>query len=363
MWFFYVFACLPVAVGAYFWVRTKKVVWWEWLAGTGLGFAMAILFQYISVLGMTEDVETWSGSVSSTTFHPKWVEQYTQIHTSTDSKGNTKTWTTTEYRTHRKFWECKVNYGRGNFEKHRISQPHYQQIVRAFGGKIVSKKGRKPGFHRGDRNIYVTTNETNVIIPSCKTVPFENRVGAAPSLFSFAKVPESIPVHPYPENNNWDRSDRLIGATGISPKAWDQMNARLGPRKKVNVILIYFGDKDSQYGHYQEAAWVGGKKNDLVLCKGNNWSYVFGWTEKEIVKRNLETILLENELTPEIIPKIEQEIVANYQIKDWDKFDYITVEPPRWTYLIFIVVLAGAQTGFWIWAHKNERDKTWKMEG
>jgi hypothetical protein len=326
---------------------------------------MAVAFQFLSVLGMTADEETWSGKVDLATYHPRWVEEYQQMRTRTVGSGKnqrTETYYTTEHRTHHKFWDCNVDYGRGNSNKYRLSEPHYKQIVRAFGGRVVSKRVHKSGFDSGDPNIYVTKNATGVIIPASKTVLFENRVKAAPSLFSFAKVPEGIQVHPYPENENWNRSDRLIGVSGVSRETWDQMNARLGPRKKVNVILINFGGKDSKYGHYQQAAWVGGKKNDLVLCKGDSWAYVFGWTEKELVKRNLETILLENKLDQEIIPKIEAEIVANYQIKDWDKFDYITIEPPWWTYLIFIVVLGGAQTGFWIWAHKNEKDKAWEMK-
>ena len=325
---------------------------------------MAVIFQVVSIAGMTADVETWSGRVTIATFHPRWVEEYQQMHTRTVGSGkdsHTEIYYTTEHRTHSQYWDCGVNYGK-NSTTYRTPKSLYDDIVKKFGGKIVTKRVYKSGFDSGDHNIYVTKSATGYIYPACKTVTFENRVKAAPSLFSFAKVPEKVRVHPYPANKNWNSSNRLLGPTGINITKWDQMNARLGPTKKVNVILINFVNKDRQAALYQESAWVGGKKNDLVLCKGEDWSYVFGWTEKEISKRNLETILLENELGDELIPKIEEEIKKNYVIKDWDKFSYISIDPPFWSYIVFIFVLAGAQTGFWIWANKNQMDKRWKMK-
>jgi hypothetical protein len=130
----------------------------------------------------------------------------------------------------------------------------------------------------------------------------------------------------------------------------------------VNVILIGFGDKDASVAQLQEAKWFGGKKNDLVLCYGGagvktEWAVVFGWTEQELVKRNLETILLENTVNTEILPRIESEIRANYVIKDWTKFDYIAVSPPWWGFLILCVVMIAAQCGFMYWSVNNENDK------
>ena len=140
------------------------------------------------------------------------------------------------------------------------------------------------------------------------------------------------------------------------------MNSRLGPRKKINVILVGFGAKESSIAHMQEAKWIGGKKNDLVICYGGSkekteWAYVFGWTEKEIVKRNLETIMMDNVVNSELVPKIEKEILSNYKIKEWEKFDYISVEPPYWAYLILLGVLVFTQTIFFLISYFNNSTK------
>jgi hypothetical protein len=142
------------------------------------------------------------------------------------------------------------------------------------------------------------------------------------------------------------------------------MNSDLGPFKKVNVILVGFGNKDSSYGQYQQAKWVGGKKNDLVITFGGgskknpaSWAFVFGWTEKELVKRRLESLLMNTPINDDIIPLIQKEIIQNYEIKDWSKFDYITVEPPTWSYWVFMFVLIGSQIGVWYMFITNGIDK------
>ena len=358
MWFFYLFSILPVAIGAIIWLKTKQVTWWEWLVGSGICFVVSAIFHLVSVLGMTTDIETWSGKLYKTTRHPRWVERYTETKTRTVGSGKnqrTETYTVTKYRTHPEHWISTGNFGSVEVDL-TVSKDKHREIRKSFGGKIRTRRVHKSGFSSGDHNIYVTVNETDAMHPVTTLKRWENRVKAAPSLFSYAKPPEGAAIFEYPANRNSWQSDRLLGTAkkDMGIYAWDCMNTRLGPIKKVNVILVGFGSKDRMLGQYQEAKWIGGKKNDLVLCYGDGWSYVFGWTEQEIVKRNLETILINDPVNNTLISKIEDEIVKNYVIKDWSKFDYIKVEPPWWSYLIFFIVMIAAQIGFYFWAHWND---------
>lgn len=362
MWFFYLFSILPVIVGAIIWLKNKEVTWWEWLVGSGICFVISVIFHVISVWGMTSDIETWSGKIYKTTHYPRWVERYTEQESYTVTVGSgenrrteTRYRTVTKYRTHPEHWAATGNFGTIEIELEVSSDKHIE-IRKSFGGRIRTRDGHKSGFSSGDPNIYVTINETDYVYPVTTLKRWENRVKAAPSLFSFTQPPKDAPIFEYPENHNSWQSDRLLGRAqrDMGIYAWDCMNTRLGPTKKVNVILVGFDSKDRMLGQYQEAKWVGGKKNDLVLCYGDGWSYVFGWTEEEIVKRNLETLLLNNKVNNTLISQIEDEIVKNYIIKDWSKFDYISVEPPWWSYIIFFIVMVGAQTGFYFWAHWND---------
>jgi hypothetical protein len=355
-------------------VVNKKVVWWESLISIAASFAIVGIIHACVINGMTADTETWSGKLTRVVHHPKWVEKYqvaiykTETYTTTTGFGKNRRTVTgtrsvfshyeTRYRTHPEHWVAHANFGKKS-TIYNIDKGKYNRIRIAFGNKIDISQPYKSGFYEGDKNLYTVMNRTNHIHPTNMTVKFENRVKAAPSVFSFTKVPENVPVYKYPKSTNWDRSARLVGDSKnkIGIKEWDQLNSRLGPYKKVNVILVGFTSKDSGLGQLQEAKWIGGKKNDLVLCYGDDWSYVFGWTERETVKRNLETILLKNKVDRDIIDPIEKEIHKNYEIKDWDKFAYISVEPPMWSYYLVIGFLVASQVGLYFFAVKNGVDK------
>lgn len=128
--------------------------------------------------------------------------------------------------------------------------------------------------------------------------------------------------------------------------------------------MIGYKDTDSMMAEYQKASWIGGKKNDIVLIynisNGSvkpNWSRVFGWSESEICKRNLESILLSNPINDNILELISNEIAANYKIKDWTKFDYLTIEPRNIHYIWFFIILILTQVSLYVYFHYNEFSK------
>jgi len=365
MYLLYLIALIPIAIGLSLWMLDKRIVLWEWAVNAAIAFALSGLAHLIIVAGMTADVEILSGKIVSTTFYPEWIEEYQEMHTSTDEDGNTTIYYTTEHRTHYKEWMCDMNFGSITREEN-ITEKFYHQIKNNFGNKIDKQKPYKSGFDSGDPYIYVVQNHTGYVYPVTTTKHFENRIKAAPSTFSFVSVGEKVNVYEYPACPNNHQSNRLVGKSveKIDILEFDRMCSRLGPIKKVNVILVGF-DKSSgiDSGHLQEAKWIGGKKNDLVICYGegdsvSRWSYVFGWTEKENVKRNLETIILGNKMCNEILPKIEEEIRKNYVIKDWTKFDYITIEPPMYSYFILIALMVIVQVILWYAFMNNGENKS-----
>ncbi len=186
-------------------------------------------------------------------------------------------------------------------------------------------------------------------------------------------VPAGTPVFPYPASTDPFTSNRLLGCakTTVSTLAFDQMNARLGPVKHVNVILVGFVGHSMELAKSQEAAWVGGKKNDIVICYGYgdphpdlhakpDWVKCFGWAEHAVIKHDLEDIFLDANggVTDVVLPALEHEVAANWQIKDWHKFDYINIEPPAWSYFAFIGFLIVSQAGWYFFCHQEAFGKS-----
>ena len=365
MWLCYLIACLPMIFGAVMWIRRSEITFGEWALAAGAGFLVALICHVSALWGMTADTETWSGHVLDATHHPWWRAEWTETETETDSKGNVTVRIVHKSKDHQEYWSYDASFGQGR-ETIEISRSTFDSVLRNFGGKIRTTTPHKPDFAKGDRNEYVADNATSFFYPAHKSVRFSNRIKAAPSVFSYAKVPAGAGVfeYPYVPDGAPPPTGRLMGlAVQIGGWDWDILNAELGPRKQVNLICIGFGDKDSSVAHLQEAHWIGGKKNDLVLCFGGpdpanpSWAYCFGWTEDPLVRRDLESLLVSHVIDPTIIPEIKKEVLANYRRKDWHSFDYITVEPPGWVYTVEIIVILLTQGGIWYWNMTNEYEK------
>jgi len=368
MWLFYAVALGLLCAGVILWrFDRNRIVVAEALGGGVLAFVVAAIIHAVAVSSMVSDVETWSGQIYKVVHYPRWIEEYEITHYTHDSKGNvTGSYTTTHYRTHHEHWAAYTTL----HDDYNIRREFYEEAKRNFNDYTVERP-YKSGFYSGDHNIYVAYNKTGYIYPVTATRGWTNRVKAAPSVFSFPKVPKELDkyIFDYQCNADWRRSNRLVGSAGvIDLLEFDRMNARLGPTKLVNVIMVGFLSSDASYGKWLEAKWIGGKKNDLVICFGGDhknpsWVYVFGWTEKQLVKRELESTLLLTGISTEALPTIENIIRMRYVIKDWTKFDYISVEPPFWSYVVFFIAIVISQVAYWIWVKLNdfvEEDYSWR---
>jgi hypothetical protein len=351
-------AILFISITSVLWIKFKSIVWWEWLAGSILSFVVVIASIILVKMGQTNDVETWSGVATHAIYTPRWRSSHEVAVYNTDKDGNrTLSHYETEYRWHGPHYHLQSSLGR-----FAIDSSEFDRLKFLWGGDTWAVSGSRPNYYSGDRNDYHTSNTTGHLEPVVAIKSFENRVKAAPNTFSFAKVPEGVDTYEWPKHTGTGDSGRLIGrARRIGFLKWDQMCSVVGPKYKVNLIMIGFSDSSTvQDAIYQEAAWVGGKKNDLVICFGGGsggkagWSYVFGWTDSELVKRNLETIVLNNTVDSTIVPKIKEEVAKNYKIKDWSHFDHISVPVPWWGYLLSVLILSVSQFGYYYWASNNE---------
>jgi len=390
MWFFYLWAIIVGIIDACLWVKSQRVVWWEWAASAAAALLLALIFQYASVAGMTADTETWSGRVTAAEHYGPWDEYYeeaiyrterwttTETESYTDSKGKSRTRRVQVEHSKEVFdhWEPRSRHhydsygGSSDLCSIPVDAARYQLIVSQWGGEQSHPGSRTTSEHHsrmigGDPNDYSAVNKNGFVTPVQCTRSFENKIRAAPTAFSFCEVPPNIKVFDYPESNDVYVSNRLLGtANSLGTLAWDQLNAELGYSKKVNVIACGFGpEADSSIAQWQRAKWIGGKKNDVVICYGGGtiarptWCEVFGWSDSNACKHNLETIVIENQMTASVIPLIKAEIIANYQKKNWHDFDYITVEPPTWSYFVFIPIMLLIQGSMWFFFLTNQESK------
>jgi hypothetical protein len=365
---FYFLALLPVAVWAVQWYFNKEVVWKEAAIGTGAALLVATIFHLIGASGafIPESTETYSDQVYYAQYQPKWREQYEEAiyrtetyQSGTDSNGN-PTYSTRQVFSHwetRRRWHNESWWLESGLGNRRISATRYADIVRCMGGTVKKVEGRRKtgetDSHMIEGTPYDDRSENTVayVYPITDNYDFEDRLRGSQTLYNFESVPEEQAkgLFQWPENRNKFDTDRLLGTASNlwSQREWDQMNALLGPSKKVNLIAIGFpAGSTLETGRLQERLWNGGKKNDLVLTFGGDpqspdWAYVFGWTEREAVKRLLENRLRSGEAT---ISEISKLVIDEYELLQYEeKFAHVEIKTPWWFFLIFAIVVLASQ--------------------
>lgn len=359
----YLVAFIPIIIFFILWILNRKFSLLELSIQVVFSLSFAFLFNYFACKNVLADVETWSGKVTYVTYQPEWLEYYEEAIYRTVTVGSGKDEHTIEvfdhwesrHRTHSKRYYTDDTFSRII----DIDKSRYDTIVKFFGNCEAVLGDRTTGQHAsrlesGDKNDYVS-NCGIKIYPVTDIKEWENRIKASPSLFSYPIVNGGFD---YPKNLDVFKSDRLVGNANrlIDILEWDRINATLGMSKGVNLIAVGFANKGIEESFNQEAKWLGGKKNDLVICFGYSenkitWVRCFGWSESDIVKRNIETLVLNKGF---ILDDIVIIVSKDYKKKDWKKFDYLEVEISTENYIWFAVIVTII-SGLWIFiSSKND---------
>lgn len=140
------------------------------------------------------------------------------------------------------------------------------------------------------------------------------------------------------------------------------LNGEFGAAKQVDIILILTNMDDPEYAEAVREAWLGGKKNDVVIVVGApsfpklSWVSVLSWSKSEDMKIAIRDKLLAMPTWSgsEALKIIRHEVGNRFVRRRWQDFDYLksTIEPSvsmQWTLGIVGVLLSiGLSFYFWI---------------
>ncbi len=225
---------------------------------------------------------------------------------------------------------------------------------------------------------------TRVVVGEPTTVEhaYTNYIKASPdSLFRHQGLVEKFKttIPRYPEVYDYYRMHRLILVGQYSPddphirlkSEWDdglaQLNAEVGRPKQANIIIVIAKDLPQEYYFALEEAWIGAKKNDIVVVMGVDyldkdskyaasfalnptWVAVMAWTTQEIFKVKLrDDIMTAGPIVPNVVLDILRRDITQYYVrKPMADFEYleasITPTPTQWAIslgisLLFSVIL------------------------
>lgn len=129
------------------------------------------------------------------------------------------------------------------------------------------------------------------------------------------------------------------------------VNADLGARKQLNIIVVVAKTDDLQYVEALRESWLGGKKNDLVVVIGARhfpeFSFVgtVTWSRSEEMRLAIRDRIMEMEIFngQKILDIIRVEAGKKFVRQPMKEYEYLlaNVEPPWWLLsLVFLVGLA-----------------------
>jgi hypothetical protein len=284
----------------------------------------------------TTDTEIWSGRVVSKKREWTSCEHSYQCNCittcNTDSKGNQSCSTI-----------CQTCYEHLN--------DYDWAVYTSNAEKIYIERIDRQGSDEPPRWRAVTVGEPTAIAHS-----YKNYVKAAPDSLFNRSVEDtrkySYPTYPGTVHDYYHASRVVAYQTELNVNEWNtelsELNADIGRASQVNIILVITENKPQDWYFGLERAWLGGKKNDVVVVINKdgennvNWVRVMAWTNNQMVKTVIRDDLLKvgKLKLDSTIYIIGSAITAHYRRKPMAEFKYLeaTIKPTtgQWVFSILL---------------------------
>lgn len=313
---------------------------------------------------VTKDVEYWGGAVKSAVYTEPWNQKTKCRHKSQcihlDEKGKPKH--SDDGPSHEfDIEEHRATYFAydTNGEKIPIDAKKFEQLCSRFKNRTFKNMHRR--FHTKDGDRYVTTwgGQMNNLEPTTTMHQYENKILGSRSTYRYHEVdPTKWGLFEYPEITDFYRAPAILGQKDEeASRRLDILNAQLGPQLQLRAMILVFVGKPRDAAFDQEAYWMGGNKNEFVICIGTDdkrrvqWSHVFSWTKVESLKIEARNEVMNQVDKPLDLSKLVTWMARNmqrFERKSFSEFDYLHVDPPLW-----VVVATHAATvvftALWLW--------------
>lgn len=307
----------------------------------GVTFIFVIVAYYLSVATLTSDVELINGQITGKESVRVRCEHSYDCHCRrvTKRRSDGSTYTQRKCKTcydHSYDVDWKVYSNVGNFEISRVN---------------------RQGTTMPPRWAAVQIGE-----PASTTHSYENYIKAAKlSLFNKDKALDAqftALIPQYPGVFDYYRVNRVI-PVGINVPQIAEMNKRLnehmrwlGPNKQANIIVVIVNTVDPNYRYALERAWLGGKKNDIVVTIGVTKYPTIDWVDVITIGNNSGNEMLQVRIRDQlmylqslqksdtIINVIAGTVRVDFNRKSMKDFEYLKSEiQPSSTALSIIFLL------------------------
>ncbi len=320
---------IPVLIGLVGLASSKgKITLKEFFTQQGVLLAIVILGYFISRWTSTQDVEVWSGEIVK-----KEKNKVSCSHSypcnphpcNCDKNGCDTCWDTCY--DHAYDWDW--NLYTSNREDRVITVDRIDSQGSEEPPRWTQVKIGDPTAQAHDFTNYIKANPGSILRRSGVAELYKGLI---------PKYPNKIYDYYY--------CDRFLVVGDVNVpgiEKWNRQlnvtNADLGAKKKMNIVVVAVALNEPEYAYALEEAWIGGKKNDLVIVIGIpsypkiEWVSIFSWSTAEDLKVELRDAIIRvgtMERREEIGKLIYQMADEKFIHRHMDDFKYL---------------MAGAQPG------------------
>lgn len=334
---FIVLMLIPLLVAIAGFVFLKTITWKEFGLQVGAQLIVAVVSALVISCESTSDHEVWNGRVTN-----KVRERVSCEHSYTcncqqicTGSGTSQSCTTV----------CQTCYDHSYDVSWRVHTSN--------GEVITINRVDRQGLNEPPR-----WTSTQIGEPTSVAHEYTNYVKAAPdTLFRHQglkkKYSGQIPAYPGHIYDYYRLSRLVTVGVGVqNSTAWNEMlsdvNADLGAARQANVIVL-LTDRPPDFYYAVEEAWIGSKKNDIVVVVGVKpdgapaWATIMAWESQEIFKVKLRDNIM-------ALPKVDdpaafQRIIRNdvltyHKRKPMKDFEYLksSIVPTGTQWVVSLVV-------------------------
>lgn len=325
-----------------------------WMVSGGafvVSIALICAAFFMAKSAKTSDVEVWNGQITNKErVHDHYLRSYQcRCRTVTSGSGNNKT-TSTQCDTcyedrYTVTWTANSTIGDFRIEHFdRGSKSVYSEPDPLFFTRIQQGD---PCSRLNSYTNYIKAVPESLFRPSSEAVreKFADQVPSYPaSIFDYYKINRVLAVGvKIPDLAEWNREVSMALRT-------------IGTTKQANFVIVVVNTADPDYFYALQDAWVGAKKNDIVVVIGApdfpskaSWVGVMAMTDKELFKVQLRDDLMD---LPSLTAKaVVDTMVSNtnktYQRKSMKDFQYLDAEidPPTWVIALVIALVISIYLG------------------
>lgn len=339
---FLVLLCIPLLVaGAGFFLSKGLVTRKELALQVGVQAVVAAVAAFLVHYSSVHDTEVWNGVVvSKSSEHVSCSHSY-QCHCHESCSGSGKNRSCSEV--------CDTCY--------EHSYDVDWNVYTSNAEKITIERVDRQGTTEPGRYSAVVMGE-----PTTLPHGYTNYIKAAPgTLFRHQGLTEKFKsfIPEYPDDlYDYYHVNKLVTVDVHvdDAKGWnlalEKLNAEVGRPKQANVIVVLVRNQPQEYFYALEEAWIGAKKNDIVLVVGLDdllqpqWATVMCWTTQEMFKVKLrDDIMAEGGKLDrdKVMADLKKDVVQYYVRKPMADFEYleasITPTPAQWAVSLVISII------------------------